>query len=269
MSAKDDALGDGVAPRFFFIHVMKTAGTSFGRAIKHQFAEEAIYPCSGIDWVSPTSVEALDAYLKISVLLATPAARRAAVQVYTGHFPFMAYELLDQELITITLLREPVERTIAALRHFKRNEKHRHLSLEEIYEDRDIFRIYIENHQTKVFSLHADDHEDGIVCGLTIDDTRFARARENLAKVDVIGLTESYTDLISEIRARFGWWPDGLDVSRHANASSERWDVGPELRARIAVDNAYDVELYAYAQKLVAQRGLNPAYEVVPPDSGA
>lgn len=254
MAANRDAHGDPIPARFFFIHVMKTAGASFGQAIKRQFAEEAIYPCRGIEWTSPTSIEALDAYLKMSVLLATTPERRATVQVYTGHFPFMACELLDPELKTITLLREPVERSVAALRHFKRIDAYRHLSLEEIYENREIFRFYVENHQTKVFSLHCDDRQDGIACELTFDDTRFARACENLAKVDVIGFTESYADLVTEVRARFGWWPDGLDMSRRVNATTEGWDVGPELRARIAVDNAYDVELYAYARELVAHR---------------
>jgi hypothetical protein len=238
--------------RYFFLHVMKTAGASFNLALTDQFAPDEIYPCRGLD--VPASGVALDAYLEVPALLATPAERRARVQIYTGHFPFMALELFDPTLTTLTILREPVERSVAALRHFKRHPKYRHLSLEEIYDDAEIFPFYVHNHQTKVFSLHPDDHHSSIVCALSIDDARLARARANLETIDVIGLTESYPDFISEVRRRFGWWPDGLDLSRRVNVTTEGWDVGPDLRARIAAENAYDVELYRYAQELVADR---------------
>ena len=164
---------------FFFIHVMKTAGTTFVRQLQQQFPAEAIYPTRGIDWTSPTDV---DAYINIPRLLSISADRRAQVQIYTGHFPFMVCDLIDPEPVALTVLREPVERTISVLKQFKRREERfRDWSLESIYEDRPIFRFFVENHQTKVFSLAPEDNEVAINCGLTIDDARFARARENLA----------------------------------------------------------------------------------------
>jgi hypothetical protein len=237
---------------FFFIHVMKTAGASFNLALKEHFAAGQIYPSLQLD--RPETGIALDAYLKVSVLLATPPERRASVKVYTGHFPFMAHEMFDPSLTTLTILRDPVERTVAALRHFKRHARYRHLSLEDIYEDPEVFPFFVQNHQTKAFSLRPEDHEDSIICALTIDDARLEHARANLETIDVVGLTESYPDFIEEVRRRFGWWPDGLDLNRRVNVTTEGWDVGPDLRARIAVDNAYDVELYRYAQELVARR---------------
>jgi hypothetical protein len=239
--------------RYFFIHVMKTAGTTFSRELKQQFAPETIYPCAGIDYAEERG-EGPDAYIKIPRLLALPADRRAGVQVYTGHFPFWVAAALDPALVTLTLLREPVERSLSALRHFKREPAYRHLSLEEIYDDRLIFRFYVENHQTKVFGLGPDDNEDAINCGLTIDDARFARAQQNLAAVDVIGLTEKYPAFIDEVRSRFGWWPAGVDTDRRENASREGWAAEPELCERIAADSAYDVQFYEYAKELIAAR---------------
>ena len=168
--------------------------------------------------------------------------RRSDVRIYTGHFPFMVRDLLDPGLVTLTVLREPIERTISVLKQFKRREERfRDSSLESIYEERPIFRFFVENHQTKVFSLAPDDNEVAINCGLTIDDARFARAKHNLAQVDVIGLTEAYDDFVTEVRTRFGWWPSGLDGEVRANVSTEDWDVEPAFRERIAADNAYDV----------------------------
>jgi hypothetical protein len=233
---------------------MKTAGTTFCRELKQEFPDVAIYPCPGIDYESPTSAEGLESYIKIPRLLALPAERRGQVKVYTGHFPYWVCAAVDPALVTMTLLREPVERSLAALRHFKRDPAYRHLSLDQIYDDRVVFRFYVENHQTKVFGLGPEDHEDAINCGLTVDDARFGRARENLASVDVLGLTEAYSEFIDEIRSRFGWWPGGVDANRRENASREGWTATPELRERIAADNPYDVQLYEYAGELIARR---------------
>jgi hypothetical protein len=240
--------------RYFFVHVMKTAGTTFSRELKQQFPADAIYPCEGIDYESRTSAESLESYMKIPRLLALTPERRARVRVYTGHFPYWVCDALDPALVTMTLLREPVERSLAALRHFKRDAPYKDLSLAEIYDNRAIFRFYVENHQTKVFGLTRADEEDAINCGLTIDDARFASAKENLAAVDVIGLTEAYPDFIAEVRARFGWWPAGVDVNRRENASRESWTADDDLRERIVADNAYDIELYNYARELIANR---------------
>ncbi len=236
---------------FFFVHVMKTAGTTFVRQLHQQFPAESIYPSRGIDWTSPTDVEA---YINIPRLLSLSAVRTSQVRMYTGHFPYMVCDLIDPDLVTLTVLRDPVDRTISVLKQFKRREaRFRDASLESIYEDRPIFRFFVENHQTKVFSLVPQDNEVAINCGLTIDDGRYARAQANLSRVDVIGFTESYDAFIAELRARFGWWPTGVDLSERANVSSEDWDVEPAFRERIAADNAYDVQLYDYAKTLAVK----------------
>jgi hypothetical protein len=233
---------------FFFIHVMKTAGTTFVRQLQQQFPPESIYPARGIDWTSPNDVEA---YINIPRLLSLSAERKSQVRIYTGHFPFMVCDLIDPELNTLTVLRDPIDRTISVLKQFKRREgRFRDSSLEAIYDDRPIFRFFVENHQTKVFSLAPEDNEVAINCGLDIDDARYARAQENLARVDVVGFTESYDVFIADVRARFGWWPKGVDLRERANVSAEDWDVEPAFRARIAADNAYDIELYEYAKRL-------------------
>jgi len=236
---------------FFFIHVMKTAGTTFVRQLQQQFPAESIYPSRGMDWTSPTDVEA---YINIPRLVSLSEARKSQVRVYTGHFPFMVCDLIDPDLVTLTVLRDPVDRTISVLKQVKRREvRFRDASLESIYDDRPTFRFLVENHQTKVFSLTPEDNEVAINCGLTIDDLRYAQAQESLSRVDVIGFTESYDAFIAAVRARFGWWPAGVDAHTRANVSTEDWDVDPTFRARIAADNAYDIQLYEYAKTLAVR----------------
>jgi len=244
---------NGTEQRFFFVHVMKTAGTTFVAQLQQHFAPETIYPHKGVDWTSATDIEP---YKSIPQLLALPPERRAGIRVFTGHFPYYVCPLVDPEAVTLTLLREPVERTVSVLKHFKRNDRYRDLSLEEIYTVRPIFRFFVENHQTKIFALAPEDNEEAINCGMDIDDARFERALANLASVDVVGLTESYEDFIADVRARFGWWPRGIDLRARANVSAEAWDLDPDFRSTIESDNAYDVRLYQYAKGLAAKAAI-------------
>ena len=238
--------------QFFFIHVMKTAGTTFVRQLQQEFAPESIYPARTVDW---TSEHDYDVYINIPRLLALTSERRAEIRVFTGHFPYAACDLVAPGCATLSVLREPVARTVSVLKHFKRVEaRFRARPLEAIYDDRQIFRFFVENHQTKVFSLVPSDNEVAINCGLTMDDERYERARAALARVDVLGLTESYDDFLDATRQRFGWWAQGVDRELRTNVSTEDWDVEPSFRERIAADNAYDVSLYEYAQGLLRSR---------------
>ena len=72
--------------------------------------------------------------------------------------PYVASSSLDADPVTLTLLRDPVARTISYLKHCKRyHDQHRDLSLEEIYDDPFFFRCFIHNHQTKIFAMTTDD----------------------------------------------------------------------------------------------------------------
>ncbi len=270
--------------RFFFIHLMKTAGTSFAFQLRRNFDPSEVYPCEGLD-----RRDGLDmaSYVSLSRLLRLSPERRAAIRIYTGHFPFVASQLLDLDLVTLTILRDPVDRTISVLKHFKRlSRRYRTFTLEEIYEDPFVFAHFIENHQTRMFSVTAEDKPEAFgsvmsywataallgfgpqrpnatqedmdreraivpVKASMVDERRFEVAKQQLATVDVIGFSERYDEFIDELRRRYGWWPSGLNTKSRANESSEVWDVPAAFRKRIAADNAFDVELCNFAEQVV------------------
>jgi len=273
--------------RFFFIHLMKTAGTSFAFQLRRNFDPSEVYPCEGLDRRDGADMAS---YVSISRLLRLSPERRAAIRIYTGHFPFVASQLLDLDLVTLTILRDPVDRTISVLKHFKRlSRRYRTFPLEEIYEDPFVFAHFIENHQTRMFSVTAEDEPEAFgsvmsywataallgfgpqrpgaieadmdreraivpVKASMVDEQRFEVAKQQLATVDVIGFSERYDEFIDELRRRYGWWPSGLNTNSRANESSEVWDVPAAFRKRIAADNAFDVELCNFAQQIVHRR---------------
>jgi hypothetical protein len=228
--------------QFFFIHVMKTAGGTLLQQILANFERTAVYPHVRLD------PDMHAANYSLAYLARLPQERRDAVSVFTGHFPFVAVELLGIDLTTITIVRDPVERTLSYLRHCRRHhDQHRDLALEEIYEDPFFHPCFIRNHQAKLFALRASDQPRSFMDPLEIDDERLALAKANLEQVDVVGTQDRFEDLLSELEDRFGWTQAPVK-NRNVGRGDDR--VAPSFRRRIAADNEADVEFFAHAQRL-------------------
>lgn len=233
-----------VPSRFFFVHVMKTAGGTFREHVLRNFDVGEWYPVGKYDGGS------LESYWDIKRLLALPQRRRDRIRVYFGHFPFVAAQLLGLELVTMTLLRDPVERTISYLR--MASERHPGKSLEKIYEDPFDFPCFIHNHQTKVFSLTAEDDPESFMDVIHVDADRLEIAKRNLRSVDLIGFTEHFDDFLREVQARYGW---RISKVRNAHVSTQQDEVSPAFRDRIAEENEIDLLLYQYALQLRSEPG--------------
>jgi hypothetical protein len=230
----------------FFVHVMKTGGTTFVQHIEANFRPDEVYPGE------ERGTDRRRAYFMIDELRALPAERRRAIKAYVGHFPFVASTFIEPNPVTFTILREPVDRAVSVLRHGKRHqERLRHLSLEEIYDDDYNFRMQIQNYPAKLFAMTRDDKLESHFDVIDVDDDRLRVAQSNLERVEVIGLHDHYDEFVDAMQHRFGWHcepvPDLL-------VTTEDWDVSPAFRRRIASDNAADLAFYEYARQLYERR---------------
>jgi hypothetical protein len=227
---------------------MRTGGTTFEQQLRKGFPPEAVYPNPDLDIPGGDVFH----HLELSYLLGLPGGRKAAIRFYYGHFPFVATEMLEPEVVTLTVLRDPVERTISLLRVMReRRAALKHMTLEEIYDDAEVFPRLIHNHQTKLFSMTRADHPKSYLDEIDVDDARLAIAKANLARVDMIGITERYGEFLDLVRDRFGW---NLREEARMNAAVDQHEEPDHLRARIEVDTAFDRELYEYAKELVTFR---------------
>jgi hypothetical protein len=231
--------------RFFFVHVMKTAGSTFRRHIHANFDPDQVYPCRQYDG------DLSFANVNLEYLVGLSAERHAAIKAYAGHFPFMAVDTVPGPFVTITILRDPIERTISLLKQCQRyNARYRDRSLEQIYEDPFLFPCLIKNHQTKLFALDTADRPRSYMDLLDIDAARMAAAKANLARVDVLGLQEHFGTLLAHMQERFGW---RITVQSNRRVSKP-FTVSRAFRARIAHDNAADLEFFEYARELYHDR---------------
>lgn len=234
--------------RFFYLHVMKTAGGTFSRYLRAWRKAAAVYPSVGLD------EDLVRATMDIPYLLGLPPERHRSITVYTGHFPSVVADLVDPDLTTLLLLREPVARAVSYLRHCRLHDpQHRDRPYEEIYEDPETYERFLRDHQVKQLAMTIDDPLRTYFDPIDIDEARYALAVENLERIDVVGTTERFGDFVDEVRARFGWPP--LDVEDlHRPEGVE--EVPVSLRRRIAADCEADRALYDHARRLVAQQRL-------------
>lgn len=231
--------------RLFFLHVMKTGGATLLSHILRNYERSAIYPYKSED------ADIYRANYSLDYLTQLAPERRDRIQIYTGHFPFVAVDLLEEPLTTITVLRDPVERTLSYLRHCRlHHEQHRGMALEEIYEDPIYFPCFIHNHQAKLFALTEADGPKSYMEVLEVDQRRLDLAKENLTRVDVVGLQEDFEGLLARLRFQLGWRIDRIP-SRRVNPGEP---VAASFRKRIAEDNAADVEFYRHALELCERR---------------
>jgi hypothetical protein len=246
----------GIGDRWFFVHVQKTGGTDLFTRIggdpaiplEHArwFEEREIYPNE-----TDGDVFTVAPQLSVEQLVRRWKERRDEIRIVLGHFPLCTVELLDADFTTLTVLREPVERTLSFLRHHRRlTPEDRDKPLEEIYDDPFRFEALLHNHMVKMFALTVDEMTDGMLTTVDFTPAHLERAKRQLATVDVVGLQEDFEGFCRELEARFGW---PLGVPFFANRTKPV-DVPDSFRRRIAIDNEMDVELYEFACDLVRSR---------------
>jgi hypothetical protein len=259
---RPDAGREIPAERFFFIHVMKTGGTTVSFYLRTRFDPTTLFPNRELD-IHTDGRTLLDRHhLRLPYVLGLSEERRHRIRGYTGHFPFVAGELLGGGFGTFTILRDPAARTVSMLRQLQRGPwsdpsltlgPSGYETLEEAYDEAEVFESLIHNHQTKIFSMTVADEPRGFMQILDIDEARLAVAKKNLATVDVVGLTEQFGLLLDDLQARFGW-----DIPRDSRANATPGDArtppSQALLRRIADDNAIDFEFYEYARELVRER---------------
>ncbi len=233
--------------RFFFIHIMKTAGASFRQHAYANFGPGEVYPTKELD------ADLQLANWSIEYVTSLPTERRERTRVYTGHFPFATVELMGLDLITLTILRDPVDRTISRLsqrRHF--DEQSRSLRLEEVYEDPFFFPTHIHNHQSKIFAMTTEDRLESFMDVIDVDEQRLEIAKANLDQVDVVGLQERFDEFLEEVEQRYGW---RFRAVRHGHGVPPvTSEIPRSFRRRIAEDNAADVAFYEHARDLYCKR---------------
>jgi hypothetical protein len=215
--------------KYFFIHVMKTGGTSFSDIIAANFRASDRYPDAYIN--TDTSVmERLEAYLYVPDFVSRVNAMQGGSRMVSGHVPYSVRSLFNDPYIAMTILRNPIERTISYLTHCKRyHPEHQHLDIEQIYEDPWFHATFISNYQTKIFSMSAQE---------ALVEDRFVTNAVRLPPRKELGSGENFSEEVKLLQKNS---PGRLTMECFA-ASTGVINID-QRRLKIAMDNLSDVEV--------------------------
>lgn len=208
----------------FFVHVPKTAGTSFRKAAESFFGKKNVL----YDY-SPSSVETSPLvnrwvydegdYLKFQENMS-----RTKCGFLSGHVNATKYVHLFGARQAVTFLRDPVQRVVSEYYHFVRNNDYKE-DLPSFYRKPQFI-----NRQSKI--MH------GIP----------------LAAVGLLGLTEEYESSLAMLNALYGTniEPAAMNIGRKDKA--QRYDLPQEQLDEIKALNENDIRLYSRATDIFHQR---------------
>jgi hypothetical protein len=238
-----------------FIHIPKTAGTTFTSIIDQKFNVDEICPeLVNLQKVSEVQEEGISIAPE----------RVAKYKLIRGHF---SYDTIDRFLLKkplyLTILRNPLDRTISLYEFLKRAKEK---GEPEYNEDTKVLRDATDqgleafvsnanptvkartsNPQTRILALQPQvDRSDAELLAI---------AKANLEQFILVGLTERFQDSVFLLSYLFGWCPATSFYSlRVASNKPSRENLPQTVIDTIIQYNQLDFELYQFAEKLFADR---------------
>lgn len=207
---------------FNFIHIPKTAGTSFRKSLEQKFGLDAIAYDYG-RFVDETHDLIRQGVYKGSVYDAR--AQLQAFAIIAGHVPLVKYAPVTGVARCVAFVRDPVQRTYSDYLH---NKKH--------YDYKGSIEEYLQRpaHRNRQFQ-----HLRGVP----------------LAAIGFIGLTERYADSLELLGYQFpALKVEELSLNTNRRNVKSEHKISEQDRDIILAANDKDVELYAQAKALFEQR---------------
>jgi hypothetical protein len=227
---------------------MRTGGTSLREMLWQAYPQESIYPNES--QLTPKGRQYPELDRAVAWLRANP-----APSLVNGHYPYVLRQLLPSSTKVITLLRDPIDRSISAMRRARRrNERFKAMSFEEVFDDQRFREAMIENYQTKVFGIRQSDEVASVNLPLRMDRGRLRTAIDHLEACDVVGLTEDFEAAVEKVASLGIPMAGGVRANRTPETDNE--PIPGRLLDRIRESVGLDVELYERARQLASSSRL-------------
>ena len=238
----------------FFLHIPKTGGNSLTSILDAHFAPWEIFPFH-------FTREAQNQFHALSP------ARLRSYRLVRGHYPFGPYSQLWKHMvqnpICLTMLRDPVFRTISQYRQIIRNpadSAHKEVTSQRLSLEAFVchprHHHNVVNHQVRrlVGSVRgaSQGYEDpNALC----HEALLVLAKQRLEQFAFVGLTERFRESVDLLTYTFGWDPVAeIPVLNAAPDPSSREAIPAPALDAITQRTRLDAQLYAYATELFEAR---------------
>ncbi|MCB0630654.1 MAG: sulfotransferase family 2 domain-containing protein [Saprospiraceae bacterium] len=234
-----------IPPRpVFFVHIPKTAGTSFRNMLYRVIDPEVTYPnlrdLAIYEGHYPRP-EQLEDYLS---------GIGRDIFFLAGHYPFAMGGLLAKVPDYYVFLRDPLARTISNLLHFQRNEPDcMGLDLFQIF---DLYRKHLQNFQVRYLCDPSLTDFDTFYHAERVTEKSLEQAKDHLSRCAFIGLTEEFSTSVRLAEKLLGISLGNILKDNFAANIPEYDD--PALAEYIGPAIQLDQKLYHHARILFEQQ---------------
>ncbi len=197
-----------------FVHVPKTAGTSFRYALREQFGDAGLAYDYGPQAYETTPLVRRLVHEQPDLPRLREELIAAGVKVLCGHVPAARYADVFGRQNLLVIVRDPVQRLVSEYFHNCRHMGERRPLAEFARDPRFI------------------DHQYRLVSAVAPPDYGF------------VGLTEHYAETVAAANRRFGWRLRVLEENLGRPSLGAAYELEPALAAEIAGLNRLDLERY-------------------------
>lgn len=235
-----------------FVHMPKAGGSTLQEVIQRQYPPAATLDIHG------ESVETVQ--VSVDRLRRMPEQERAAIACVKGHVPFGVHRWLPGNARYVTMLRDPVERTVSA--YFFAMNTPGHRLFEQMRRDRPSLKDFV--------VMRGEQGLGDMYCRLLGGVANWDRlaesprelpedaldiARENLERnFAVAGITERFDESLLLMQRAFGWRDIRYERANVTRDKPVRVALSDEEMAAVRRYNGRDIALYEFARQRMDAR---------------